>query len=467
MSSKISALATLNVVTDNDYLVLARTTDSSNYKYPANSLFTTLVGIGYDSPVYLIDSISSTNALSQKGIKSGSSILTVASTASNGDKNILFNIVESAIDLSLCDNSTSGFLTSVDLSAASGVVPVTNGGTGLSELADKSILVTQDTGTDSLSAIPMVNSGELVIGGASGPTIATLTAGDNVTITNGDGSISIASTFNTATTNINMNSFNLDLDSGWISGDGVDGGISFQSDQLYVGTSANEFYKADTSLNVDKSIVLSSQHAEQQIFVDPSTEGKDLTVLAGVSTGANNNGGDLNLLAGNADGTGTGGSIRLRAGNSYGSVLIQNYISGTVYDSLSIAQNDVTVGEGDLKITKTGKGLEVPAGAASQGSNLTDNVTINEVSGKITLARTGLPAESQAEFTVTNSTVSGNSLVFVSLIAPGAANESVNAIMVAQVSGISNGSFNVTLTNVSATTATDTQLRYLQFFVIN
>ena len=305
MSSKISALTNLSVVTDNDYLVLARTTDNSNYKYPANALFTTLVGIGYDSPVYLIDSISSTNALSQKGLKSGSSVLSIANSVSGTDKNILFNIDQSAIDLSLCDNSTSAFLTSTDLTAASGVLPIENGGTGQSSLADKSVLITQDSGADALTATPMVNSGEVLIGGASGPAVATLTEGNNVTITNGDGSISIASSFNTAESVINMNSYNVDLDSGWISGDGLDGGISFQTDQLYAGTAANEFYYADVSLNVDKSITLSSAHTEQQIFVAPSTEGKDLLLLAGQSTGSNNNGGDLSLYAGNADGTGT------------------------------------------------------------------------------------------------------------------------------------------------------------------
>jgi len=467
MSSKISALTNLSVVTDNDYLVLARTTDNSNYKYPANALFTTLVGIGYDSPVYLIDSISSTNALSQKGLKSGSSVLSIANSVSGTDKNILFNIDQSAIDLSLCDNSTSAFLTATDLTAASGVLPIENGGTGQSSLADKSVLITQDSGADALTAVPMVNSGEILIGGASGPAVATLTEGNNVTITNGDGSISIASSFDTAESVINMNSYNVDLDSGWISGDGLDGGISFQTNQLYVGTSTNEFYYADVSLNVDKSITLSSAHAEQQIFVAPSTEGKDLLLLAGQSTGSNNNGGDLSLYAGNADGTGTGGTVRVRSGNSNGSILLQNSISGTIYDTVLISQNDVIVAQGDLKITKTGKGLEVPAGLAGQGSSLNDNVTINEVSGQITLARASLAAESQAEFTLTNSTISGNSLVFVSLIAPGASTESVNAIMVAQVSGVSNGSCTITLTNVSASTATDNAQRYLQFFVIN
>ena len=470
MSSKISALTNLSVVTDNDYLVLARTTDNSNYKYPANALFTTLVGIGYDSPVYLIDSISSTNALSQKGLKSGSSVLSIANSVSGTDKNVLFNIDQSAIDLSLCDNSTSAFLTSTDLTAASGVLPIENGGTGQSSLADKSILITQDTGTDSLTAVPMVNSGELVIGGASGPTIATITAGDNMTVTNGDGSIELSSTFTTATADINMNGYNLDLHTGWISVDGADGGISMGSDQMYIGSAANEFYQGSCSLNVENSIALKGG-VEQLIFNQTALEGKNLNIWAGSSTGAGNDGGDLILKAGNGNGSGDGGDVSIIGGETsagtVGKVHLRNTIAGVTYDSLTVANNNVVVGYGDLRITASGKGLEVPSDVAAQASSLTENVTINEVSGRITLARESIAAESQKEFTVTNSTVSSTSLVFVSLISPGSTTENVNAIVIAQVTNIQAGSFDVVLTNVSASTATDNLLRRLHFFVIN
>ena len=73
-----------------------------------------------------------------------------------------------------------------------GVLPVANGGTNASSLADKSVLITQDSSTDTVSAAVMDASGELLIGGTSGPAVATLTAGTNITISNGDGTISIA-----------------------------------------------------------------------------------------------------------------------------------------------------------------------------------------------------------------------------------------------------------------------------------
>lgn len=470
MSSKISALTTLPSVTSNDFLVLARTTDSENYKYPLQNVLASLVNIGHTSPVYLIDAVSSTNAISQRGLKSNSSILTLTIDISGSDKNILFDIDESAIDLSLCNNSTSGFLTSTDLTAATGVTPIANGGTGESSFANRSILVTQYSGDASLNATPMINSGEIVIGGASGPTIGTITAGNNMTVTNGDGSIELSSTFTTATTDIDMNGYNLDLHTGWISVDGADGGISMGSDQMYIGSAANEFYQGSTSLNVDYSIAFKGG-TEQVLLVQPADDAANFNIWAGSSTGAGNDGGDLVLRGGNGNGSGDGGNILVQSGQTTGgtagSVKLQNTLTGVTYDSLEVVNNDVIVGHGDLRISASGKGLEVPSDVAAQSSSLSENVTINEVAGRITLARESLAAESQKEFTVTNSTVSSNSLVFVSLISPGSTNENVNAIMVAQVTNIQAGSFDVVLTNVSATTATDTAIRRLNFFVIN
>ena len=83
----------------------------------------------------------------------------------------------------------------LDLGATSitGTLSVADGGTNATSFADKSVVITQDTGTDTLSAVPMTTNGQLLIGGTSGPAAATLTQGSNVTITNADGSITIAS----------------------------------------------------------------------------------------------------------------------------------------------------------------------------------------------------------------------------------------------------------------------------------
>ena len=76
----------------------------------------------------------------------------------------------------------------------SGVLPVANGGIGATSLADKAVLITQDSGTDTVAAAAMTSSGQILIGGSSGPAVATLTAGANITITNADGAITLAVT---------------------------------------------------------------------------------------------------------------------------------------------------------------------------------------------------------------------------------------------------------------------------------
>ena len=82
-----------------------------------------------------------------------------------------------------------------------GTLPVARGGTGATSFADKSVIVSQDSSTDTLSAKAMTTNGSLLIGGTSGPEVATLTAGSNVTITNANNSITIASSVSTSDIN--------------------------------------------------------------------------------------------------------------------------------------------------------------------------------------------------------------------------------------------------------------------------
>ena len=78
-------------------------------------------------------------------------------------------------------------------SGLSSTLAVSSGGTNATSFADKSVIITQDSGTDTLAAAQMDGNGELLIGGTSGPAVSTLTAGSNISITNADGSITIAS----------------------------------------------------------------------------------------------------------------------------------------------------------------------------------------------------------------------------------------------------------------------------------
>ena len=83
-------------------------------------------------------------------------------------------------------------------------LPVAAGGTNATSLNDKAVLITQDSGTDTVAAAVMDANGELLIGGTSGPAVATLTQGSNITITNGNGTITIAGTAGGASTEMAM-----------------------------------------------------------------------------------------------------------------------------------------------------------------------------------------------------------------------------------------------------------------------
>lgn len=82
----------------------------------------------------------------------------------------------------------------VDLTAdVTGTLPVTNGGTGAATLTDGGILL--GSGTGAVTALAQPTNGQLPIGSTgSDPVMATLTEGSNITITNGAGTITIAST---------------------------------------------------------------------------------------------------------------------------------------------------------------------------------------------------------------------------------------------------------------------------------
>jgi len=78
-------------------------------------------------------------------------------------------------------------------SGLSSTLAVSSGGTNATSFDDKSVIITQDSGTDTLASAQMDGNGELLIGGTNGPAVATLTAGSNITVTNSDGGIEIAS----------------------------------------------------------------------------------------------------------------------------------------------------------------------------------------------------------------------------------------------------------------------------------
>ena len=72
-------------------------------------------------------------------------------------------------------------------------LPVAQGGTNATSLADKSVLITQDSGTDTVSALALTSNGSIIVGGTGGPAVeaASDVAGTGLTAVTGDGTLVI------------------------------------------------------------------------------------------------------------------------------------------------------------------------------------------------------------------------------------------------------------------------------------
>ena len=72
-------------------------------------------------------------------------------------------------------------------------LPVAQGGTNATSLADKSVLITQDSGTDTVSALALTSNGSIIVGGTGGPAVeaAADVAGTGLTAVVGDGTLVI------------------------------------------------------------------------------------------------------------------------------------------------------------------------------------------------------------------------------------------------------------------------------------
>jgi hypothetical protein len=333
----ISSLSTIAKTSlgANDYLLTANGVADTNYKLLAEDLFPTVNTLGTSSEALFI-SITNKNSLNFKGIKSLSNLITIA-TASN---NIELNFDQTLIDLDLCDNSTSAFLSSVSLTAdVTGTLPVGNGGTGATTFTANSLLL--GNGTSAVASLGVATNGQLVIGRTGlSPVLANLTAGTNVTITNGSGTITIAASLTTLTAALNAATYNI-YGFGWLSGDGNNEGIAIDSSgRVFMGsTTPTAFY--DQDLNVQNGISLRGS-ATQNIKLTRVGTAADFYITGGTSTSSGSNGGDLYLLAGDGGSAADGGNVFIRGGvpgsGSAGLVFINSLmtVDSTTYKSVRI-----------------------------------------------------------------------------------------------------------------------------------
>ena len=159
----------------NDSRVLTNTGTNNN---PAWAQVTLTTGVTGTLPVG--NGGSGATSLTDGGILLGSGTAAVTAMAVLADGEIVVG------------DGTTDPVALAAFSSSTGTLKVASGGTGASSLTDKAVLISQDTGTDTVGSVALTTSGQLIIGGSSGPQAATLSAGTNVTITVGDGSISIA-----------------------------------------------------------------------------------------------------------------------------------------------------------------------------------------------------------------------------------------------------------------------------------
>ena len=479
--AKVTDLSTLakTSVASTDFLLVTNSSTGQSKKLTVESLFPSVSTAGSSSEtLYNSATLTNKNQIAFKGIKSGDTgLLTVGTTSSN----IVLTVLEAGIDLSLCNNATSGFITSVDFTGTvTGECGVTNGGTGLSTIAKGAMLYASNTDTIAATAA-MSTNGQLLIGNATNgyPSVATLTAGTGITITNGAGSITLAASITNATANIDLydgssTTYNIDTNggNGWISGDGSDEGIAVDNDgKVFIGQSTPTAAFAD-SLNIKGGIRFTNTDAPtiKPTATTSSTAGQAVTIEGGSSAGAA--AGALNLTGGTASGNGAGGNVVITAGrdtdgSSDGTVQLKTYTGGTATAGLTVAAEgqNVTVDTGNLVITAADKGLvHTNTGTVTQASNHTTGVTINATSGRITLAASALAAATNAEFTVTNSTVTANSIILITVQDE---NTTDNAQLTACTHTIASGSFKISLHNPAATGATSATASKIHFLVIN
>jgi hypothetical protein len=361
-------------------------------KFQLQSLFPALATAGVGSE-NLYKDITSKNQLNFKGIKSGDTGLLTVATVSD---NIVFTVLEAGIDLSQCDNSTSAFLSTVNLASnVTGTLPVANGGTNAASFADKAVVITQDSGTDTLSAVTMSTNGQLLVGGTSGPTATTLTAGTGMTITNGDGTITLAASPSTATANIDMDTYNIDLDAAsgnsFVSGDGSDEGLTVDANgRVSIGDSTPTFSATTAQLSLQGSattaIEIGNTNTYKTYSIDVKTaasgSGAGLSIN-GAAGGSNSAGGSMSIAGGAGTGNGTGGIMTVFGGaggtSGVGGALNLTTYSGSGAGSplagvtVTNAQN-VQIPNGYLQFSETPQTL-TGAGAVDVTSAITWVVT--------------------------------------------------------------------------------------------
>ena len=132
---------------------------------------------------------------------------------------------------------------------------------------------------------------------------------------------------------------------------------------------------------------------------------------------------------------------------------------------ITASSGNIVATNGDFVITAADHGIiHTNSGTVTQVTDHTTGVTINATSGVIQLAAVALNATTNAEFTVTNSTVQADSVILITVQDE---NTTDNVQLSAAVHTIAGGSFKITLVNPHSSGNTSATASKIHFLVIN
>jgi hypothetical protein len=182
----------------------------------------------------------------------------------------------------------------------------------------------------------------------------------------------------------------------------------------------------------------------------------NLNVVAGSPTGPAaytlTAGDNINIIQNNTDDT-----ITIAAS----ATLVENGDSPSFVD-LTIT-NDITInGDTSVQDICINDALQMDAATVTQTSSLNTNVTLNKAAGRINLYAQTLAADTGYQFTLTNSYITTESVILLTLVHSGPV-EDINVL--ATLGDLGNGSCEIQLTHLGATQGASAT-RQLHFLVI-
>jgi len=328
---------------DNDDVILIYDDSASALKKQTRSAFLTGTGVGN------MNSFTISDGSTSETISDGNTI-TFSGTSNEVDVAVsATDTVTIGLPSSITANLTGNVTGNVSGTAGglSATLAVASGGTGATSMTDKAVVITQDSGTDTLSSVAMDGNGELLIGGTSGPAVATLTAGTGVTITPGDGTIEISAPDVGDITGVTAGT--------GLSGGGTSGAVTLnvEASQAITALTGGDLTIYEDANNADVSLKMGTS----------ATESLTIEVLNG---GSNKTAEQINFTTATASATANHGKMVFNVDETTVATIddggidlasgLEFSVNGT---AIGGSANALIVGDSDFTLTDTGTGTGI------------------------------------------------------------------------------------------------------------